>query len=213
MDELVEKGGITPKQKLKVLEELTEVAEIAHLKRGKYLGQVLENVDFEKIRNFLKKYKVDLQIGKSKGLFKVEGYFYKSGKTVRLKPNEAALFITDGNTMKLVLRKNATIYELLHELMHFRHSQEIGLKAYYNMIKNEGIVRTERFVYDKIIEYKKHLNRKELEHANRYMNWNYNEFRITDNIGNPIKVELPFELKQLPNKRQGININRILELK
>jgi len=93
----------------------------------------------------------------------------------------------------------------------FRHSQEMGLKIYHNMLKSEGVIRTERHVFDKMIEYKRFLNRRELIHAEDYMNWNY--FGITDNIGNPIKVKLPFEVSQIVKKRQRININKILELK
>jgi len=150
-----------------------------------------------------------LQVGKGKGLIEVDGYFYPSGNVVTLKPNEAAMFITNGTKMKLVIRENATIYELLHELMHMRDCQKIGMKQFLQ----KPLVDREKYVYDKIVEYAKFLNRKELEHAEWYINLHYNKVGKTDNIGNQIKEVLPFNLNDIPKKRQEINIDKILNLK
>lgn len=52
-------------------------------------------------------------------------------KPLLLEAHNAAMFVTDGIKMKLVLRENATIYEVLHELMHMRDCQKIGMKFFY----------------------------------------------------------------------------------
>lgn len=182
---------------------------VSHLRRGKYLGQALEEFDFIAIEKFLKNLKVELQVGKGKGLIEIDGYHYPSGNIVTLKPTEAAMFITDGLKMKLVLRENATIYEVLHELMHMRDCQKIGMKGFLK----KSLVDKEKYVYDKMVEYAKYLNRKELEHAEWYINWHYGKVGKTDNLGNSIKEVLPFNLDGIPKKRQEVNIDKILNLK
>ncbi len=190
--------------------QVDEAAEgAAHIKRGKYLGQALEEVDFQKINKYLKSLDVDLQIGKGKGIFEVEGFFYPSGNPVTLKPNQAAMFITDGMKMKLVLRENATIYEILHELMHFRDCQQTGMKAFYK----KSLVDREKYVYDKMVEHVKYLNRKEIEHAEWYINKNYYEFGVKDVNDNLLQEKLPFKSQNIPKKRQGVNVDQILNLK
>lgn len=66
---------------------------------------------------------------------------------------------------------------------------------------------------DKMVEYAKYLNKKELEHAEWYINKNYYDFGITDNLGNQLKEILPFDLNRIPSKRQEIDIDKILKLK
>lgn len=112
--------------------------------------------------------------------------------------------------MKLVLRENATIYETLHELMHFRHCQSLGIKEYYNLkqLADCTLIR-ERYVYEKMIEHMKFLNQKELIHAKDYLN----ETISLHGYGANEFVELPFELKKIPKKRQPVNIDKILNLK
>ncbi|MFL0093060.1 hypothetical protein, partial [Tenacibaculum maritimum] len=105
LDKLVKKG-----ESNEIIEYLDGVAEVVSIGRGRYLGQSLRALDFDFIRKFLIKNKVDLQIGKTKGTFEVEGYFYKSGNIMKMDYENAALFITDGKNMKLVLRENATVY-------------------------------------------------------------------------------------------------------
>ncbi|WP_449386734.1 zincin-like metallopeptidase toxin domain-containing protein [Chryseobacterium lineare] len=183
--------------------------EIALLRRGKYLGQILDDADFIKIESDLKQLKVKLQIGKGAGAFEIEGFFLKSGNPLMLEAHNAAMFVTDGIKMKLILRENATVYETLHELMHMRDCQKIGMKAFMQ----KSFVEREKFVYDKMVEYQEYLNRKELKHAEDYINWHYGKVGKTDNLGNPIKEILPFDLKSIPRKRQGININTIINLK
>jgi hypothetical protein len=183
--------------------------EISLLNRGKYLGQSLSLDDLFKIEDYLQKIKVSFQLGEGKGAFKVHGYFTKSGNPVMMEAHNAAMFITDGKNMKLILRENATVYEFLHELMHLRDCQNIGKSAFIET----SFVKREKLVYDKMIEHSKYLNREELEHAERYINKNYKDYGVTDNSGNPLKEKLPFDLKDIPKKRQGVNINTIINLK
>ncbi|MDF2833135.1 zincin-like metallopeptidase toxin domain-containing protein [Chryseobacterium indoltheticum] len=183
--------------------------EIALLRRGKYLGQILDEADLIRVENYLKKIKVELQIGNGSGIIEVEGFFLKSGKPLLLEPHNAAMFVTDGIKMKIILRENATVYEILHELMHMRDCQNIGIKAFMN----KSLIEREKFVYDKIVEYSKYLNRKELKHAEWYINDRYHKYGVTDNLGNPIKEALPSNLDVIPKKRQEVNIDIILNLK
>jgi Metallopeptidase toxin 4 len=200
----------------KSVDELLEDVErgAAFVKRGNYLGQVLEDIDIEKVKAFLKKRNVDFQIGPGNGIFEVEGYFYASGNLFKMEAKNAALFITDGRKMKLILRENATVYELLHELMHYNHCKTLGIKKYFELGKQgiNGTILREKYVFDKIVENSKFLNRAELEHAELYINWNYNKVGVTDNLGNPIIEKLPFDVKDLPTKRQEIGLNKILDL-
>ena len=198
IDEVLAKGGKGARK-----------IEASLLRRGKYLGQVLEEADIIKIENYLKKLKVELQIGKGNGAFEIEGFFYNSGKSLLLESHNAAMFVTDGVKMKLILRENATVYETLHELMHMRDCQKIGMKSFMKKLP----VDREKYVYDKMIEHSKYLNRKELKHSEEYINWHYGKIGKTDNIGNPIKETLPFNLDNIPKKRQEVNIDIILNLK
>ncbi|WP_312171437.1 zincin-like metallopeptidase toxin domain-containing protein, partial [Chryseobacterium sp.] len=131
------------------------------------------------------------------------------GNPLMLEAHNAAMFVTDGVKMKLILRENATIYETLHELMHMRDCQQIGMKAFMQ----KSLVEREKFVYDKMVEYQKYLNRKELEHAKWYINDRYHKYGVTDNLGNPIKETLPSNLDDIPKKRQKVNLDIILNLK
>lgn len=183
--------------------------EIALLRRGKYLGQIINEADFIQIESYLKQLKVELQIGIGAGAFEVEGFFLKSGKPLMLEAQNAAMFVTDGIKMKLILRENATIYETLHELMHMRDCQKIGMKEFMNT----SPVKREKFVYEKMIEHSKFLNSRELKHAEWYINKYNKRYGVTDNLGNSLIEKLPFDLKDVPKKRQEVNINVILNLK
>lgn len=169
------------------------------------------------IENYLGRYNVDLQIGKGSGSFDVDGYFTKSGKPVQLESHNAAMFITDGTNWKMILREDATVYEFLHEFMHFRHCKKLGKKTYLKLGNSAG-ERTglrERFVYDKMVQYKKYLSKSELQHAEAYMNRVYKQHGIDfpPGSGNVAKVELPFDVNSITKKRQPVNIDKILQLK
>ncbi|MDR6969665.1 hypothetical protein J2X31_003699 [Flavobacterium arsenatis] len=213
LDTLIEKGEIDEVGKQKLLDELFDVAEVSLLNRGRLAGQILDEVAISKIKSFLTKNKVELQIGNEKGLFDVEGYFYPSGKTVIMEPHNAAMFITDGLKMKLVLRENATILEFLHEFLHFNHCKSLGIKNYYNLKGVDGLITRERYVFDKLMEHKQYLNRKELIDAKGYMNYYYETYGISDNLDNPLRADFNFSISQIPKKRQEVNIDNLLNLK
>lgn len=82
-----------------------------------------------------------------------------------------------------------------------------------NFFLQKPLVDREKYVYDKIVEFAKYLNKKELKHAEDYINWHYGKIGKTDSFGNPIKEILPFNLDDIPKKRQEINIDKILNLK
>jgi hypothetical protein len=67
--------------------------------------------------------------------------------------------------------------------------------------------------FDKMVTYKNYLNRKELEHAELYINDINDRFGKTDNLGNPIRENLPFSSNNIPNKRKEVSIDKILKLK
>lgn len=119
------------------------------------------------------------------------------------------MFITDGISMKFVIRENATTYEVLHELMHFRDCMKTGKEAFYK----KPLLDREKYVYDKIIEYRKYVNRRELIHAEDYINEHLYKARKTDKVGNPIVEVLPFNVNDIPKKRQKVNLNKIINLK
>ncbi len=213
LDELVEKGELDEVGKQKLVDELYEVAGVSLLNRGRLAGQILDEVAISKIKAFLSKNKVELQIGNQKGIFEVEGYYYPSGKTVIMEPHNAAMFITDGLKMKMVLRENATVLEFLHEFMHFNHCKSLGIKNYYNLKGVDGLITRERYVFDKLMEHKQYLNREELVEAKGYMNYYYETYGISDNLGNPLRADFNFDISQIPKKRQEVNIDKLLNLK
>ena len=201
------------KQIDELVNESKKVSEASLLNRGRLVGQIFDEVAISKIKSFLSKNKVELQIGKEKGIFEVEGYFYPSGKTVIMEPKNAAMFITDGLKMKMVLRENATVLEFLHEFMHFNHCKSLGIKNYYNLKGVDGLIARERHVFDKLIEHKLYLNRKELVEAKGYLNKYFKDFGITDKTGIPISVDFDFNISQIPKKRQEVNIDKLINLK
>lgn len=150
-----------------------------------------------------------MQNGKDTRAFEVEGFFLKSGNPLMLEAHNAVMFVTDEIKMKLILRENATLYETLHELMHMRDCQQIGMKAFMQ----KSLVEREKFVYDKMVEYSKYLNKEELKHAEIYINKYYKNFGVTDASGNPVKEVLPFNVNDITKKRQKVNMYQILNLK
>lgn len=190
--------------------DFKRVAEGAGILRGKYLGQALEAGDFDTIKNFLKKYNVDLQIGSGTGTFDITGYVSNSGGVYKMPDNAAAAFVTDGKKWKLIIRENATVYELLHEMMHFRQCKSLGKMNYFKYMADTPVKRKilrERYVFDKLMQHKKYLSREELIHAKNYMNDTYYRYGYTE------KVDFNFDISQIPKKRKTVNIDKILNLK
>jgi len=118
----------------------------------------------------------------------------------------AAIFITDGKKMKIVLRQEATVYKFLHEFMYFRHSKTIGLQNYYDLggYRTPGEVIKEKWVFDKLIEYKEYLTKDELIHVIDYLN-----DKPFDRHGiNPINFD--FDINKIPSIRKEIKIKELL---
>lgn len=176
--------------------------------RGRGFGQELEAFHFRDIEKFLSKYHCDFQIGPESGPFIVDGYKTKSGYPVVLETMSKAYFITDGRKWKLVLREKATVGDLLHELMHFRHCKSLGKKRYLKLggtSKVERLLIRERYVFDKMVEYERYLTRKEMENAVDYMNYLY--------YLHGKETVVQFNISTMPNKRPQVSINKILNLK
>ncbi|MEL1246083.1 hypothetical protein AAEO56_17550 [Flavobacterium sp. DGU11] len=70
----------------------------------------------------------------------------------------------------------------------------------------QGLFRREWYVYDKMIEHMKYLNKEELKHAKRYMNKNYRDY------GSENVVDFSFDIDKIPKKRQPVTINKLLKL-
>ena len=64
-------------------------------------------------------------------------------------PNVAAGF--DGVKKEIVFRRNATEFEVWHELSHLRQYQRIGPEAYSNLTR----IQKEQFVFDLLENSKK----------------------------------------------------------
>ncbi len=158
---------------------------------------------------------VELRVAPSRGAFEIDGYINRAGKVAVLEPGSAAMFITDGKKMALIIRENATVLELLHESLHYWHCKSLGKLRWYNLTKNSysaGVVLRERFVFDKLMEHRRYLNRNELIEAKDYINSIYNKYGVTDEVGNPFKVDFDFEISKIPNKKQEVSIAKILNL-
>ncbi|UMY66469.1 MULTISPECIES: zincin-like metallopeptidase toxin domain-containing protein [unclassified Flavobacterium] len=196
-------------------EHLDEVAEAANIERGRLQGQRIDAKGIQVAREIFEKRMVELRVAPSQGAFEIEGYMNRAGKVVILEPGSAAMFITDGKKMALIIRENATVLELLHESLHYWHCKSLGKLRWYNLTKNSysaGVVARERFVFDKLMEHRGYLNRNELIEAKDYMNSTYKRYGVTDELGNPLQVDFDFDISKIPNKRQEASIAKILNL-
>lgn len=123
-------------------------------------------------------------------------------------PNTAAaLFITDGEKMKIVLRKKATIYEFAHELTHANHAKNIGLRRYLALggRGTSGELAKEMLVFRNMVKHKDFFTRVELSHAINYIQ------RVRRRYGEPF-LELDFNIKTIPSVRPIVEIHKIVKL-
>ena len=201
VDELL--NGVGEKNRLDNIDNyLEEYNGASAIVRGRYRGQVIDKVSLSKISDYLKKLNVELQIGPAEGYVKVDGFVYPSGKVVVLEPDQAALFIADGIKKRIVLREKATVYEFLHELMHLRDCEIRGVMGF----KSITTYQKEKFVFEKMLYYRKFLNRREVHHAKDYIDV------VCYRYGYEDLNEFGFNINTIPLKRQKININKILNL-
>jgi hypothetical protein len=126
----------------------------------------------------------------------------------------AAIFITDGKKMKIVLREEATVYEFCHEFMHFRHAKELGLENFYNLGGRDtlGELAKEQWVFDMLIKNKQYLTRTEIEHAMDYLNNPLPSLGILAKFGKP-PIKVDFDLNKIPEVRKEIKISEIFKIK
>nr|WP_321248143.1 zincin-like metallopeptidase toxin domain-containing protein [uncultured Psychroserpens sp.] len=191
----------------KVVGEISELGLVSG--RGRRLGQRLTKSNLNGIEKFLKTHNVDFEIHSFRGSENIKGFFVKGGKPARMPERAAAIFITDGKNMKIVLREGATVYEFLHEFMHFRHSKKIGLQTYFNLggYGTPGEVIKEKWVFEKLLEQKEYLTKSELTHAIDYLN----DKPFNRNGINPIDFQ--FDINKIPSVRKEIKIKELLYIK
>ena len=201
------------KQIDELVEESKKVAELDYLAnvsgRGRRLGQRWSNSSLNQLANYLKKQKVDFEIFPEKGSFEIKDFFDVDGMPAILTNGKQAAFVYTAKEAKFVVRDGATLFETLHEFMHFKHSKKIGLKNYHSLggADTAGELLKEQHVFDKMIEYKDLLTKDELKWSLAYLNkYIYNPRGI-----NPI--DFSFDINKIPEVRKEIDIRSIFNLK
>ncbi|WP_408048495.1 zincin-like metallopeptidase toxin domain-containing protein [Tenacibaculum halocynthiae] len=213
LDDLVKKGEIDEIEKRKIFDEMHGFSQSSFLKkvsgRGRRLGQKLTKSDFRKIKKFLKNHKVELEIHPKESSNIIEGFFLQNGKKAKMPTNAAAIFITDGEKMKIVLREQATVYEFFHEFMHYRHSQDIGLKEFLKLGGRDtyGEFIKEHWVYNILLKHKEYLTKSELKHALEYINET-----VRYKFGKE-PLDFEFDIEKIPDIRKEIKVGEIFKIK
>jgi len=189
-------------------ELLAQWDEVAVSGRGRRLGQKLRKADIEHLIKELKKLKVELELHPLEGSLPIEGFFVREGVPAIMPEGAAAIFITDGAKMKIVLREEATVYEFFHEFMHYKHSQVLGLKKYISLGGHgtAGELIKEQYVFDKLIENYKYLTKGEVEHA-----WKYLNKRVYGKFGKD-SIDLPFDISKIPDVKKEIKLHDVLKI-
>ncbi|GLB53457.1 hypothetical protein NBRC110019_24980 [Neptunitalea chrysea] len=188
-----------------LLEEWDDVA-IRVSGRGRRFGQIMSKSDIRKVKRFLKKHKVELE------LFPENGSYTIKGLALELSDNAQAAFIisNDGKKLKMCLRKGCTVYEFFHELMHLRHSRKIGVQNYLNLVKFSGRLEKERWVFDALMRYKEYLTHSEVDHAFNYIKDLYKRNgKLLEDVG-LLKKEL--YLEKVPKVRKKVKIEQIINI-
>lgn len=176
--------------------------------RGRKLGQRISKSQIKRIKNYLKKLGVDLEIHPEKSSLSIKGYYLPNGSPAIMPNAAAAMFITDGTNMKIVLRKGVTNYEFFHEYIHFRHSKQLTLKKYLSLGGRGtfGELEKELFVFEKLMQNKHLLTREEIKHAKSYIN------RVLNRFGKE-PMTLNFQLDEIPAIRKEIKIDELLNIR
>lgn len=195
-------------------ELLAQWDEISVSGRGRRLGQRLRKVDIEYLTKELKKLKIELQLHPLEGSFQIEGFFVREVVPAMMPEGAAALFITDGTKMKIVLREEATVYEFFHEFMHYNHSQALGLKKYLSLGGRGtlGELEKEQMVFDMLMKNKEYLTKSEVSHAIDYMNNPNPRFGVRARFGKP-PIPIDFDVDKIPKVRKEIKVKDILKIR
>jgi hypothetical protein len=195
-------------------ELLAQWDEVAVSGRGRRLGQKLRKVDIEYLIKELKKLKVELELHPLEGSLSIEGFFVREGVPAMMPERAAAIFITDGTKMKIVLREEATVYEFFHEFMHYKHSQMLGLKKYLSLGGRGtlGELEKEQWVFDMLMKNKDYLTKSEIVHAFDYINNPNPSLGVRARFGkSPMSVD--FDINKIPEVRKEIKTSEILKIK
>ncbi len=176
--------------------------------RGDMSGQKLLKRDLKAIKSFLAKWEWELELHPEKGEHIVEGYFNAFGEPIILREKAAAMFVCTSEKGKVVLREGCTAYEFFHEFMHARHAKSLGLNKYISLggKGTRGELMKEQQVFDKIVENKDLFTRRELEHAQDYINEKREPFDIDP-------VTFDFDIEKIPAVRKEIKTEDILKIK
>ncbi|WP_299217171.1 zincin-like metallopeptidase toxin domain-containing protein [uncultured Dokdonia sp.] len=177
--------------------------------RGRRGGQRLTRSNLKLLKSWLARMGVKLELHALEGSQIIDGFFIRKGVPAKMPEGAAALFITDGKKMTIVLRKGSTVYEFFHEFMHFRHAKSLGLKKYLALggRNTPGELIKERSVFDKISQYRKYFTKEELKHALRYLN----EKVYKKNSIEPI--DFNFDIEKIPEIRREIKMSEIINKK
>jgi hypothetical protein len=173
--------------------------------RGRRHGQRLRKNELATITENLKqKFGLDVQVGSESATFDITGFTKGDGTPFQMPDSAQAIFITDGKTSKIVIREGATLYEIYHEFMHFKHSQELGVDQYLKLggKGTTGELAKEQYVFDKIVQSKEKFTREELEHALRYINDVRNKFG---------KAPLVYDFSDIPSVRKESKPTKIIK--
>lgn len=194
-------------------ELLAQWDEVAVSGRGRRLGQKLRKADIEHLIKELKKLKVELELHPLEGSLPIEGFFV-NGSPAMMPERAAAIFISDGTKMKIVLREEATVYEFFHEFMHYRHSQVLGLEKYLSLGGRGtlGELEKEQWVFDMLMKNKDYLTKSEIVHAFDYINNPNPSLGVRARFGkSPVSVD--FDINKIPEVRKEIKTSEILKIK
>jgi hypothetical protein len=194
-------------------EHLDEVAQIDNLGkvsgRGRRLGQKLSKSVIDDLVDYLKKQSCDFEIFPVNGSHEIKNFIGPNGKPLIFEQGKQAAFVYTSTRMKFAVREGATVYETLHEFIHFKHAKSIGLAKYHSLggANTAGELIKEQRIFDKMIENKDLLTRKELKQALNYLNDDIYKIRGID------PIELPFDINKIPEVRKEIDIKTIFNLK
>ena len=205
-------------EELKQIDEfsdhLEEIADLDNLGkgvsgRGRRLGQRLSKSALNDLVNYLKREGVAFEIFPEKGAFEIKDFIGANGKNLIMQSATQAAFVYTNKSSKFCVREGVTVFEFLHEFIHFKHSRKLGLEKYHSLggYGTAGELVKEKLVFDKMVEYKDFLTKKELERSLEYLNEDIYHIRGID----PISFD--FDINKIPEVRKEIDIKQLFHLK
>lgn len=160
-------------------------------------------MNLSKLISYLKKEGLVFEIFPERGAFDIKDFIGANGKNLVMTEVTQAAFVYTSKKAKFCLREGVTIYEFLHEFMHFKHSKKIGLVEYHSL---GGYGTSGELIKEKLVEYREFLTRDELKNALGYLNKD-----IYDKIGiEPISFN--FDINKIPEVRKEVDIKQLFHL-